>query len=91
MLPGYWQGGVFRPHPVLTLQTLRDGRRGVFAFPGKACAVDVSGVEDIDSIGIAALVNVYRQAHKQGVALEIVGAGDRIRRLLALYGLPFPC
>lgn len=90
MMPGQWQGNTYQLAPSQTLHTLNGLNMAVRAFPDQACVLDVSQVSEMDSIGVAALVNLYRQATKQGVSLAIHGASDRIARLLALYGLPFP-
>ncbi|SLM61496.1 MULTISPECIES: lipid asymmetry maintenance protein MlaB [Dickeya] len=50
-------------------------------------SLDVSGVEHVDSAGLALLVHVYHQQTQQGATLAITGVSDRLRTLVQLYNL----
>ncbi|PWC13108.1 lipid asymmetry maintenance protein MlaB [Brenneria roseae subsp. americana] len=50
-------------------------------------ALDVSGLERVDSAGLALLIHFYHQSASQGGGLKIIGAGDRLKTLIALYNL----
>ncbi|EHD23448.1 MULTISPECIES: lipid asymmetry maintenance protein MlaB [Brenneria] len=49
--------------------------------------LDVSGLDRVDSSGLALLIHFYHQRLQQGVELKIIGAGDRLKTLIALYNL----
>lgn len=84
---GHWQDTVFRLAPTLTLHSLNGQSLAVSAFPGKACVLDAVAVTEIDSIGIAAVLNVYRAARAADVHLDLQGANAHMMRLLHLYEL----
>ncbi|MDO5091378.1 MAG: STAS domain-containing protein [Cardiobacteriaceae bacterium] len=86
---GDWQGNVLHLAPELTLQALNGQPLAVFAFPQKVCTVDDGALRAVDSIGIAALLNLHRAARRQGVQLAWQAQNERLRHLLALYGLDF--
>ncbi|MBJ7222474.1 MULTISPECIES: lipid asymmetry maintenance protein MlaB [unclassified Brenneria] len=50
-------------------------------------SLDVSGLDRVDSAGLALLIHFYYQQSRQGVELKINGAGDRLKTLIALYNL----
>ncbi|QTF10283.1 lipid asymmetry maintenance protein MlaB [Brenneria izadpanahii] len=49
--------------------------------------LDVSGLSRVDSAGLALLIHFYYQRSLKGGELKIVGAGDRLKTLIALYNL----
>ncbi|KAB8306467.1 lipid asymmetry maintenance protein MlaB [Rouxiella chamberiensis] len=49
--------------------------------------LDVSGLERVDSSGLALLVHLREEASQQGRALTIAGITDRLHTLIALYNL----
>ena len=49
--------------------------------------LDLSGVQQADSAGIAFLVELARRAKRQGKALRLTGAGPQIRRLTSFFEL----
>jgi len=49
--------------------------------------LDVSGLERVDSSGLALLVHLREEASQQGVSLTIAGITDRLHTLIALYNL----
>ncbi|AEX53840.1 lipid asymmetry maintenance protein MlaB [Rahnella aquatilis] len=55
-------------------------------MPGVTC-LDVSGLERVDSSGLAFLVHLREEASQQGITLTIAGITDRLRTLIALYNL----
>lgn len=86
---GHWQEAVFHFAPELTLQRLNGQSLAVSAFPAQACVLDAAAVKTIDSIGVAAVVALYRSAHRAGVALQLQNADAAMRRLLQVYQLDF--
>ncbi|MFC3394098.1 lipid asymmetry maintenance protein MlaB [Brenneria rubrifaciens] len=67
-----------------TLLPLWEQRETLLA--GKT-ALDVSGLERVDSAGLALLMHFYHQPSQQDGWLKIVGAGERLKTLIALYNL----
>ncbi len=49
--------------------------------------VDLSGVEYIDSSGVASLVEAFQEAKKSGVEFALVSVNDAARRVLELARL----
>lgn len=49
--------------------------------------LDVSGLRRVDSAGLALLIHFYYQRVQNGGELKIIGAGDRLNTLIALYNL----
>ncbi|ATA25630.1 anti-sigma B factor antagonist [Brenneria goodwinii] len=49
--------------------------------------LDVSGLSRVDSAGLALLIHFYYQRSLNGGELRIIGAGDRLKTLIALYNL----
>lgn len=84
---GHWQGNTFLLAPALTLQTLNGQSLAVSSFPQKTCVLDATQVKNIDSIGLAAVLNLYRTARQQNVDLLLQGADASLARLLDLYAL----
>ena len=50
-------------------------------------AVDLSGVEYIDSSGIAGLVEAYQMARRNGTRFALAALSDPVRRVLSLARL----
>ncbi|MBU9845914.1 lipid asymmetry maintenance protein MlaB [Rahnella ecdela] len=67
-----------------TLVPLWDARKKLMS--GITC-LDVSGLERVDSSGLALLVHLREEASQQGVTLTIAGITDRLNTLIALYNL----
>lgn len=84
---GHWQGSTFVLAPALTLQTLNGQPLAGSSFPQQACVLDATQVNEIDSIGVAAILNLYRMARQADVALHLQGANAALARLLDLYAL----
>lgn len=53
---------------------------------GVTC-LDVSGLQRVDSSGLALLVHLREEASQQGVSLTVAGVTDRLHTLIALYNL----
>ena len=49
--------------------------------------VDVSGLEHVDSTGLAMLVRLKGEAQTHGQTLTIVGVSDNLNTLIDLYGV----
>ncbi|MCV9879733.1 lipid asymmetry maintenance protein MlaB [Brenneria izbisi] len=49
--------------------------------------LDVSGLGRVDSAGLALLLHFYYQSSAQDRRLQIIGGGDRLKTLIALYNL----
>ena len=54
---------------------------------GKKVLVDLSGVEYIDSSGVASLVEAFHQARDKGLEFALVAVNDSPRRVLELSRL----
>lgn len=66
-----------------------DSVPGLFAqtdtlLAGAAAELDLSGVEQANSAGVALLLEWRRQAHRRGVALALHGLPTSIRRIAGL-------
>lgn len=66
---------------------LRDGLSTELATATRAVVVDLSDVGFLDSTGLGALVSARTAAGQQGVALPVVCASERIRKLFTITGL----
>lgn len=53
----------------------------------QAVAIDLSGVEYIDSSGIAGLVEAYQMARRNGTRFTLAAISDPVRRVLQLARL----
>ncbi|OON39203.1 anti-sigma B factor antagonist [Izhakiella australiensis] len=49
--------------------------------------LDVSGLDQVDTAGLALLVHLREAAVKQNVTLQVTGITDRLRSLISLYNL----
>lgn len=49
--------------------------------------LDLSGVREVDSAGVAFLVELQRRAQRQQRTLAFTGAGESLRRLAAFFEL----
>ena len=67
-----------------TLLPVWDARKSLLAGVTR---LDVSGLERVDSSGLALLVHLRQEASQQGVSLTLEGTTDRLRTLIALYNL----
>ena len=67
-----------------TLLAFWDVRKKLMS--GVTC-LDVSGLERVDSSGLAVLVHLREEASQQGITLTLAGITDRLRTLIALYNL----
>lgn len=57
------------------------------ALLAQADALDLSGVQRVDSAGLALLVHFYAQRQQQGRELRVTGVSDRLKTLIDLYNL----
>jgi anti-sigma B factor antagonist len=83
-------GTVLRIEGEIDLQTsprLHEALRRVRIPRGAAVTVDLSGVERLDSSGVATLLEGLRRARRSGGDLRVTGPSDRIRRVLRLSGV----
>ncbi len=55
--------------------------------PGEDLVVDLSGLEFLDTSGIAFVVEAYRDAAADGHALRIVRAAPSVQRVFEIAGL----
>ncbi len=53
---------------------------------GDKQVLDLSALERVDSAGLALLVHLYQQCQARG-AFSVIGAGERLKTLIALYNL----
>ncbi|KAA3652049.1 MAG: STAS domain-containing protein [Proteobacteria bacterium] len=78
----------WRPTGPLTLETagaaLAEARRAV---ADGASRVDLSGVPQADSAGLAVLLDIVREAARREQSLDIVGMPAGLRSLADLYGV----
>jgi anti-anti-sigma factor len=49
--------------------------------------IDLSRLELIDSVGVAAIVSLFKRARRQGVSVAVVGAKSQPRAMLQLLRL----
>ncbi|PIJ51040.1 anti-sigma B factor antagonist [Erwinia sp. OLTSP20] len=49
--------------------------------------LDVSGLEQVDTAGLALLIHLRETAKKQPLTLQMSGITDRLRALIGLYNL----
>lgn len=49
--------------------------------------VDLSQVQQVDSAGLALLLEMTRRAQRRGVELKIIGASAQVREMVAFFGL----
>lgn len=55
--------------------------------PGPVVQVDASALMHFDSSAVAVLLEVSRHLQEQGKTLQVTGLPERLRDLLALYGV----
>ncbi|CAK9883697.1 MAG: putative phospholipid ABC transporter-binding protein MlaB [Candidatus Erwinia impunctatus] len=67
-----------------TLQELWQKRQQAMS---EICVIDVSGVEHIDSAGLALLVHLSQIATHQETPCRLAGVSDKLRSLIMLYNL----
>lgn len=57
------------------------------AFAGDALQVDLSGVSEVDSIGVSLLFEWVRQAHSRNIQLSYVNLPPNLINMATLYGV----
>lgn len=67
-----------------TLQSLQSA---VTAQAGPVVQVDASALRHFDSSAVAVLLEVGRDLQQQGKSLQVTGLPQRLRDLVALYGV----
>jgi anti-sigma B factor antagonist len=55
--------------------------------PPGALAIDATGIEFIDSSGLAALLQIRERAGSAGIAFHVTGGSAEFRRIVGLTGL----
>lgn len=67
------------------VEALLDESRAAFA--GDALQVDLSGVSEVDSIGVSLLFEWVRQAHSRNIRLSYVNLPPNLINMATLYGV----
>ena len=80
-----WLTGELDHHAARTLREQVDG--AVDRSSAKALCLDFSGVTFMDSSGIGLIMGRYRLMLSRGGTLSVVGASERLRRVMKLAGL----
>lgn len=80
-----WLSGELDHHAARTLREQVDGAVGRSA--AKHLRLDFSGVTFMDSSGIGLIMGRYRLMLSRGGTLSVVGASERLRRVMKLAGL----
>lgn len=57
------------------------------ALPLRSVVVDLSGVDFVDSTGLGSLVRLRTEARRRGARMTVVGAPERVQRVLRITGL----
>lgn len=57
------------------------------APPLREVVVDLSAATFVDSTGLGALIRLQREARRRGARFRVVGADDRVRKILRITGL----
>ena len=55
--------------------------------PGKRVILDLSGITQMDSMGLGSIVSLYVSARSSGGRLELVNLGPKIRLLFSMTNL----
>ncbi len=66
---------------------LRERFQTIVAAPGGRMLIDLTSCSFIDSLGLAALVEVVSDMHKRGRVVVIVCKAPQVRRTMALTGV----
>jgi anti-anti-sigma factor len=53
----------------------------------QSVCLDLSGIARIDAAGLAALISLWRDAHRAGHEFSLVNPSHQVARILALIGL----
>ena len=80
-----WLSGELDHHAARTLREQVDG--AVSRSAAKHLRLDFSGVTFMDSSGIGLIMGRYRLMLSRGGTLAVVGASERLRRVMKLAGL----
>lgn len=80
-----WLSGELDHHAAYSLREQVDAT--VNRSPAKALRLDFSGVTFMDSSGIGLIMGRYRLMTSRGGSLTVVGASDRLLRVMKLAGL----
>lgn len=76
-------------HGQLDLSNADQVRDALIGVDGSAVVVDLSGLEFLDSSGIAALLTARSDIVDRGHSFELRGAQGIVRRVLEVTGLTF--
>ena len=68
-------------------QVLQAVERAILLVDVPHLIVDVSGVTFMDSAGLSVFVAAHKKAAARGGTVSVLGASDRLRRLLHMVGL----
>ena len=80
-----WLGG--EVDLIVRRKVLQAVERAILLVDVPRLIVDVSGVTFMDSAGLSVFVVARKKAEARGGTVAILGASDRIRRLLHMVGL----
>lgn len=72
---------------MVSTAALREAVHGVVDGGSSRVAIDLSGVEFVDSSGLGALVSGLKTARQAGGDLRIAGANEQVRLVLGLTNL----
>lgn len=67
--------------------TLAQLRGALLAQPGPAAVLDASALRECDSSAVAVLLELRRELQQQGKTLQLHNGPQRLRDLVALYGV----
>ncbi len=67
--------------------TLAQMRSALLAQPGPAAVLDASALRECDSSAVAVLLELRRELQQQGKTLQLQNGPQRLRDLVALYGV----
>ncbi|MBV9399307.1 MAG: STAS domain-containing protein, partial [Bryobacterales bacterium] len=55
--------------------------------PGRRVVLDLTGVTQMDSMGLGAIVSLYVSAKSSGARLELINLGKKVRLLFSMTNL----
>lgn len=67
--------------------TLAQLRAALLALPGSLAVLDASALRECDSSAVAVLLELRRELQRQGKTLQLQQGTQRLRDLVALYGV----
>ncbi len=67
--------------------TLAQLRSALLGQPGHAVVLDASALRECDSSAVAVLLELRRELQQQGKTLQLHNGPQRLRDLVALYGV----